>query len=586
MDVSNGSSGGGSWKTIKRSAKPEKSLTSKVRAAGKNAIISVAGEAQKPIVPKATIIEKDEDISMGFGSSGSKSKRRFTPYGNRKSKKNADAKMELAPEKRVDVLVAGYEPNTETSLIPFLKKRSKKIWDPINALFDQGQMLLTVEDANIAHSIVRLNGYSFGKGQLQIRLFKDPPPSEATPFGTPEGPTKDTKLTTIDSMRLFLRSRWDAENRFLNLDNMAADPILKKAAIRPPGVRGSNEFVGPALIKLAGEMFEDINALSLADNKLVDVRQISTLTQFLPTLKKLSFKDNQIKTYEAIKPLSGSGKLEQLEELLLVGNPLRESELKQRGNLRSYMINMIKLFPSLHMLDLETVDLTVDEAAAVLKKANILPIRVAPSFFEDEHTRATTFAFLERYLSLFDTDRLALRPFYNGSSMFSMVTNLKIQKEQKVRRKDKKKMMDDDFATVTWASMNRNLLLSKNSKTPGSKLISGQEEIVHTLARLPNTIHDLSSSEDFVVDAVQTPYGLMVSVHGEFKQDSAGVILYSFDRNFLLGPSADMSTGLPFTILSDMLCVRDHAGNKCANDKSFKYSNVIARYQSLTQPLM
>ncbi|KAI9033591.1 hypothetical protein CLU79DRAFT_692572 [Phycomyces nitens] len=580
MDTSSTGSGGGAWKTVKRERKDGKSLIAKARAAGKNAIITLASNPE-PIDPMMNEAMKDEDVSMGFGSSRSKSKKRFTPYGNRRMKKNADAKMDMSPEKRVDVLIAGFEPNTESNLIPYLKKKSKKIWDPIDVKFDQGQMLLTVEDGIIAHSIVRLNGYSYGQTQLQIRLFNDPTP-EVTFTTTPEA-TKDTKLTTIDSMRLFLRSRWIPETRFLNLDNMAADPILKKASIKPPGVRGSNEFVGPTLMKLASEMFEDIQILSLAENRLVDVRQISSLAQFLPTLKKLSFKDNLISSYESIKPLSGSGKLDHLEELLLTGNPLRESELKQRGNLRGYMMNIIQLFPSLKLLDFESVDLTPDEVVTVLKKANILSVKILPSFFENEHIKIATTTFIQQYLSLFDTNRPALSVFYDNSATFSVTTNLKIQKERKVRRKEKKQMMEDDSASVTWGYMNRNLVLSKNTKTPGAKLIQGKDDIVFTITRLPKTFHDLTSPDDFVMDGVQTPSGLMVSLHGEFKQDSAGMVRFSFDRNFLLGPSTDVSTGLPFKILCDMLCVRDHAGNKCAKDKSFKYANVLARYESLAQ---
>lgn len=40
---------------------------------------------------------------------------------------------------------------------------------------------------------------------------------------------------------------------------MAADPILKRGSIRPPGASNSNAVVGPALMKLAGEMFQDVS---------------------------------------------------------------------------------------------------------------------------------------------------------------------------------------------------------------------------------------------------------------------------------------------------------------------------------------
>ena len=62
----------------------------------------------------------------------------------------------------------------------------------------------------------------------------------------------------MDYIREFLRSRWDSEKQLLNLENMGADPILKNHAIRPPGDSRANEFVGPAMMKLAGEMFPNV----------------------------------------------------------------------------------------------------------------------------------------------------------------------------------------------------------------------------------------------------------------------------------------------------------------------------------------
>lgn len=49
-------------------------------------------------------------------------------------------------------------------------------------------------------------------------------------------------------------------------------------------------------------------------------------------------------------------------------------------------------------------------------------------------------------------------------------------------------------------------------------MICGPEEISGTLARLPTTIHDLEKPEDFVVDAHQIPQGLIITLHGEFKE--------------------------------------------------------------------
>lgn len=64
----------------------------------------------------------------------------------------------------------------------------------------------------------------------------------------------------------------------------------------------------------------------------------------------------------------------------------------------------------------------------------------------------------------------------------------------------------------------------------------GPEAIGSTMCRLPTTIHDLQRTEDFVVDAHQTPVGLLISLHGEFKEEE-NQPPYSYDRTFLLRPA-------------------------------------------------
>jgi hypothetical protein len=46
----------------------------------------------------------------------------------------------------------------------------------------------------------------------------------------------------------------------------------------------------------------------------------------------------------------------------------------------------------------------------------------------------------------------------------------------------------------------------------------------------------LQKTEDFIVDAHQTPVGLLINLHGEFKE-SESTSPYSYDRTFLLRPA-------------------------------------------------
>lgn len=60
----------------------------------------------------------------------------------------------------------------------------------------------------------------------------------------------------------------------------------------------------------------------------------------------------------------------------------------------------------------------------------------------------------------------------------------------------------------------------------GKYLSIGPDAIVSALQRLPSTMHDLSRSEDFVLDAFQQRAEqanlLQISLHGEFRSGKEG----------------------------------------------------------------
>jgi len=75
------------------------------------------------------------------------------------------------------------------------------------------------------------------------------------------GPSKPKQITgsAIDTLRLFLVSRYSAEHRMLNLEHMADDPVLKEHGIAPPGTKNAPTNMAGALWKLAAEMFPDVS---------------------------------------------------------------------------------------------------------------------------------------------------------------------------------------------------------------------------------------------------------------------------------------------------------------------------------------
>lgn len=70
--------------------------------------------------------------------------------------------------------------------------------------------------------------------------------------------SEPTKQSTIDTLRLFLLSRYSQPDRLLNLENMAEDPILKEHKLIAPGQPGAPSNMAGAIWKLAKEMFPDV----------------------------------------------------------------------------------------------------------------------------------------------------------------------------------------------------------------------------------------------------------------------------------------------------------------------------------------
>lgn len=321
-------------------------------------------------------------------------------------------------------------------------------------------MLLTVNGNVIAGILTRLDGYMLGTQQLHIQLFN----GNADPFNAT--PSANKKETTMDILRTFLKSRWNGSVGYLNLESMHTDPYLKQKGIRAPGTNGASAVVGPAMMKLASEMFQnDVLTLSLAKNRLHNVQPISTVAQYLPQVQNLSLQDNHIKNYEGLEALSGTGKLPHLRELIMTGNPLVESECKKYGHARGYLRNMVKRFPTLALLDGQSVNLSEEEAQAIQKTGKVLPLDTKHSYFVNEGTQAAAMSFLTSYFTTFDntSQRANLAIIYDPQATFSVSTFIRLRSQTKLKRREKKKLMVDD-ETLDWSSINRNLKTKNQSK--------------------------------------------------------------------------------------------------------------------------
>lgn len=77
-------------------------------------------------------------------------------------------------------------------------------------------------------------------------------------------PMEQSTGSTIDAIRTFIRSRHNNVNGILDLENMAADPTLRAAAVLPPGAAKGKFDVGAVFMKVAAELFPEVNTIGSA----------------------------------------------------------------------------------------------------------------------------------------------------------------------------------------------------------------------------------------------------------------------------------------------------------------------------------
>ncbi len=132
---------------------------------------------------------------------------------------------------------------------------------------------------------------------------------------------------------------------FTSPQHMVEDEILKKHNILPPGVPGSSAREMAVILKLASQLKPEVRScgfladscsytpqiqtISLANNNFESGNYLSYLAHYLPRLSNLSLQNNKLKGWRDLDSISArKGRMHHLRELVLIGNPLREIELK------------------------------------------------------------------------------------------------------------------------------------------------------------------------------------------------------------------------------------------------------------------
>ncbi|KAG2186604.1 hypothetical protein INT44_002828 [Umbelopsis vinacea] len=463
----------------------------------------------------------------------------------------------------VEVIVSNHPPGTDHQLVEFLKRKSKRQWEPLQTQpMDDGLHLL-IQDMDTASSVLRLNGYTFMNNALSVTQLGSAPAQTPAHLNQPN--KQQSSYSSLDNIQRFLQQRWNAEQKFLNLDKMGLDPLYKRV------MHASTNDVRPAMFKLASETLGDIVTVSLSSNRLRSTQPIAALAEYLPNVQNLSLQDNNISTFNDLEPLVG--KFNNLHELLLNDNPIKTRDIERNGNDVQYRSEVTRRFPTLRMLDGAPVaqaiqfDIQAADLEATAQQAR-LPASVKEGFFDQDSSRMAANEFLGSFFPTFDGNRAALYDLYDENAMFSVSVNAGLPKH---RQKPGGPFVNSG-APSDWRDISRNLTKVKSLKRRLDCLYYGSASIIQLLTTMPPTVHDLTRADNFVTDAWQMngfsgyPAVLFIKVHGEFRDGASGnSTKYSFDRVFIVGPatpgSRAQSAGWNYVILSDQWHVREYSTN-------------------------
>nr|VWO99750.1 N/A [Ganoderma boninense] len=320
----------------------------------------------------------------------------------------------------------------------------------------------------------------------------------------------------------WVRRRWNPEAKFLNLERIASDDYLKKHGLTSPTSDAAGKEA-QVIFKLASKLRPEIETISLAHNDLTSGRMMSTMAHYLPGLKNLSLEGNSFRGWKELDYISGKrGRLQQLRELILVGNPIRELEYQNNraAGYKSLVVN-----------------------------------------------------FLMRFFPFFDNQRGALLDAYAPNATFSFSCNTSIPPRARIEgihhSKDypHQRKLEWGIWLSTSQGASRNLGRMNEIAKVAESLHLGNQEAVKAMAALPQTRHDVAGSpEKFSVDAFPVRQGeqtnLLVTLHGQFVElPSQGI--RSFDRSFVLAISPEESrakqSGWEVMVLSDQLVIRGYS---------------------------
>lgn len=460
-----------------------------------------------------------------------------------------------------EVEIFGWNGSTPGECIAFINRKCKISVTNYSVNNASGAMRGFVRSETEANNLIQWSGVRFAGNPLKISKVNNG-------FGNgnvPNQPGQQSGDNTIETLTMFLKSRYNPENSLLNLSAVQQDPTLSAKGFF--GTISTSSKFFPALMKIASDLKLNVTSADLSNNNLSDLSTVSTLAHTFPTLQNLSLQNNKfsrIKAFDIWKK-----KLNFLRELVITGNPLTNTnDLNEALNIK---LELLKVFPRLVVLNGE-----------IVRNEQVLNTNLTfsfkdpqPMFFQDNDVQNISTNFITNYYNLWDTNRADLMVLYQAESQFSLLVDSTLP-----HTVDNKPPPDFSY----YLPLSRNLTRVSSAKARMSKVAKGQEQIFKSFSQLPSTRHDLMlkpdnySMESYRLAAIGA---ISITLHGSFEETAVPANLEhvnqlagmgrnkyayqkklkialgskSFDRTFIVIPGPNNS----MIVASDLLCIRTEA---------------------------
>lgn len=460
----------------------------------------------------------------------------------------------------VEVEIFGWNGSTPAECIAFISRKCKITVTNYSVNSATGAMRGFVRSDSEANDLLQWSGVRFAGNPLKISKVP-------TGFGGGAAAPNQAPASgenTIETLTMFLKSRYDPQNLLLNLSAVQQDPTLSAKGFF--GTISTSSKFFPALMKIASDLKLNVTSADLSNNNLSDLTTISTLAHTFPTLQNLSLlnnKFNRIKAFDLWKK-----KLNYLRELVLTGNPLLNTNNQTEA--LNIKLELLKIFPRLVVLNGEMVR----NEQALNTNLTFAFKDPQPMFFQDTEVQNISTNFITNYYNLWDTNRADLMVLYQGESQFSLQVDSSLPQTL-----DNKPQPDFSY----YLPLSRNLTRVSSAKARMTKVAKGQEEIFKSFSQLPITKHELMvKPENYSMESYRlVPLGaICITLHGSFQETAPPANLElvnqsganrnkfsyqkkqkitlgnkSFDRTFVVipGPNGGM------IVASDLLCIRSEA---------------------------